>query len=70
MVGTESCQKNHVDVCVSENLIFTHEDGSSVEVGPVVAYTFDLGHNAWVLGNEEFVGNDFDSYTVSFYAKN
>ena len=30
----------------------------------------DLGNDAWVLGNEEFVGYRFDSSTASFYAKN
>ena len=28
----------------------THEDGSSIEVGPGDAYTFELGHDGWVVG--------------------
>ena len=50
MVGTETCQKNHVGVCVSGQLMVTHEDGSSIQVGPGDAYTFAPGHDAWVVG--------------------
>jgi len=69
MVGTETCQKNHVGVCVKGKLMVTHEDGSSIEVGAGDAYTFAPGHDAWVLGEEEFVGYEFDSETASTYAK-
>ena len=47
----------------------THEDGSSIEVGPGDAYTFAPGHDAWVVGEEQFVGYEFDSETASTYAK-
>ncbi len=33
MIGTDTCQKNHVGVCVNGKLMVTHEDGSSIEVG-------------------------------------
>ena len=69
MVGTETCQKNHVGVCVSGKLMVTHEDGSSIEVGPGDAYTFASGHDAWVVGDKEFIGYEFDSETASTYAK-
>ena len=69
MVGTESCQKNHVGVCVQGKIMVTHEDGSSIEVGPGDAYTFAPGHDAWVVGDEEFVGYEFDSSTAATYAK-
>ena len=69
MVGTESCQKNHVGVCVQGKIMVTHEDGSSIEVGPGDAYTFAPGHDAWVVGEEEFVGYEFDSSTAATYAK-
>ena len=69
MVGTESCQKNHVGVCVQGKIMVTHEDGSSIEVGPSDAYTFAPGHDAWVVGDEEFVGYEFDSSTAATYAK-
>ena len=59
MVGTESCQKNHVGVCVQGKLMVTHEDGSSLEVGPGDAYTFAPGHDAWVVGNEPVVAYEF-----------
>ena len=69
MVGTDSCQKNHVGVCVKGRIMVTHEDSSSIEVGPGDAYTFAPGHDAWVVGDEEFVGYEFDSSTAATYAK-
>ena len=69
MVGTKSCQKNHVGVCVQGKIMVTHDDGSSIEVGPGDAYTFAPGHDAWVVGDEEFVGYEFDSSTAATYAK-
>ena len=69
MVGTESCQKNHVGVCIKGKLMITHEDGSSIEVGAGDAYTCAPGHDAWVVGDEEFIGFEFDSSTASTYAK-
>ena len=69
MIGTDTCQKNHVGVCVNGKLMVTHEDGSSIEVGPGDAYTFAPGHDAWVVGDDVFVGYEFDSDTASTYAK-
>ena len=69
MIGTDTCQKNHVGVCVNGKLMVTHEDGSSIEVGPGDAYTFAPGHDAWVVGDDVFVGYEFDSETASTYAK-
>ena len=64
MIGTDTCQKNHVGVCVNGKLMVTHEDGSSIEVGPGDAYTFAPGHDAWVVGDDVFVGYEFAvSYT-------
>ena len=38
--------------------------GSSLEVGADDAYTCAPGHDAWVVGDEEFVSFEFDSSTV------
>ena len=61
VVGTESCQVHHVGTAMSGRLHIEHEDGSSVEIGPGDAYVIEPGHDAWVVGNETFVGYEFDS---------
>ena len=33
-----------------------HEDGTEVEIGPGDAYVIEPGHDAWVVGDEGFVG--------------
>ncbi len=38
-----------------------HEDGTSVEIRPGDAYLIKPGHDAWVVGDEPFVGVEFKS---------
>jgi uncharacterized cupin superfamily protein len=52
---------------VSGRLIVAHEDGSETEIGPGDAYLITPGHDAWVVGDEEFVGVEFKS--AADYAK-
>jgi|TARA_Y100000034_G_scaffold11764_1_gene12297 uncharacterized cupin superfamily protein len=40
-----------------------HKDGSELEVGPGDAYIFEPGHDAWVLGDEAFIGFDLTQLT-------
>jgi hypothetical protein len=61
VVGTESCQNHHVGVVSSGRMGIRHNDGTEVEVGPGNAYVIAPGHDAWVLGNEPFVGYEFES---------
>ena len=68
-VGTDSCEKAHFGVCISGKLVVTHDDGSSVEVGPGDAYAFAPGHDALVVGDEAFVGYEFNSATAATYSK-
>jgi hypothetical protein len=60
-VGTESCQVRHVGVVQEGRLHVVHEDGSEGEVGPGEAYVIEPGHDAWVVGDERFVGFEFES---------
>lgn len=69
MVGTESCQVHHVGTAVSGRLHVEHEDGSAVDVGSGDAYVIEPGHNAWVVGDEPFVGYEFDSQAVQTFAE-
>jgi hypothetical protein len=44
-----------------------HEDGTALEIGPGEAYVIAPGHEAWVIGDEPFVGVEFKS--AATYAK-
>ena len=35
--------------------------GSETEAGPGEAYIIEPGHDAWVVGDEQFVGFEFES---------
>ena len=56
VAGTESCQARHVGVVHAGRLGIKHEDGTEVEIGPGDAYVIEPGHDAWVVGDEGFVG--------------
>jgi len=61
VVGGDSCQNRHLGVVQSGRLAVRHEDGSEVELGPGQAYVIEPGHEAWVVGDEPFVGFEFES---------
>lgn len=67
VVGTDACQAEHLGYVISGRLAVTHTDGSKAEVGPGDAYHITPGHDAWVLGDEPFVGVEFKS--AATYAK-
>ncbi len=59
LAGTDRCQLRHVGVAQSGRMHVTHEDGTEGEIGPGHAYVIEPGHDAWVLGDEPFVGFEF-----------
>jgi hypothetical protein len=69
VAGTDSCQVRHVGVVQSGRLHVAHEDGTETEVGPGDAYVIEPGHDAWVLGDERFVGFEFESRAAEDYAR-
>lgn len=66
---TDSCQSRHLGVVLSGRLHVMHDDGSESEAGPGDAYFIQPGHDAWVIGDEAFVGYEFDSKAAEEYAK-
>ena len=46
---------------LSRQVHVTHEDGTEGDIGPGDAYVIEPGHDAWVVGDETFVGFEFDS---------
>ncbi len=69
VAGTESCQARHVGVVQSGRMHVTHEDGTEGEIGAGEAYVIEPGHDAWVVGDETFVGFEFEARTAEEYAK-
>jgi hypothetical protein len=69
VVGTESCQVHHVGVVQSGRMHIAHEDGTEQEIAAGEAYVIEPGHDAWVVGDERFVGFEFDSRSAEEYAK-
>jgi uncharacterized cupin superfamily protein len=69
VVGTASCHVRHVGVVHSGRMAVTHEDGTEVEIGAGEAYIIEPGHDAWVVGDEPFVGFEFESRSAEEYAK-
>jgi hypothetical protein len=67
VVGTDSCQLEHLGFGVSGKLVVAHDDGSETEIGAGDAYLITPGHDAWVVGDEAFVGVEFKS--AADYAK-
>ncbi len=69
VAGTDSCQARHVGTAISGQLHVVHEDGSEGDVVPGEAYVVEPGHDAWVVGDEPFVGFEFESKAAETYAK-
>jgi hypothetical protein len=68
VVGTERCQVRHVGAVVSGRLALEHDDGSTIEIGPGDAYVIEPGHEAWVVGDDTFVGLEFEPSAAESYA--
>ena len=68
VAGTDSCQVRHVGVAQSGRM-HAHEDGTEADVGPGDAYVIEPGHDAWVVGDERFVGLEFESRSAEEYAR-
>jgi len=64
---TDSCQNNHVGYCVSGSLEVHTSDGGTATISAGDSYAVPPGHDAWVVGDEPFVGLEFLS--AASYAK-
>jgi hypothetical protein len=69
VVGTESCQVRHVGVVEAGRMAVEHEDGTQLEIAAGEVYIIEPGHDAWVVGDERFVGFEFESKSAEEYAK-
>jgi len=69
VAGTDSCQHRHVGVVQSGRMRVTHEDGTVLELRSGDAYTIEPGHDAEILGDEQFVGFEFEPQAAEEYAR-
>jgi hypothetical protein len=69
VVGGDSCQARHLGVVTSGKMHIVHNDGTESDIGTGEAYRIDPGHDAWVVGDEPFVGFEFESSAAETYAK-
>lgn len=68
VVGTDRCNLRHVGYVQSGAMRVTHEDGTVLELGAGDAYVIEPGHDAEVVGDEPFVGFEFEQKTAESYA--
>jgi hypothetical protein len=59
VVGTESCQTEHVGYVVSGTLHVESDDGSRADVTSGSVYRIAPGHDAWVTSDESVVVVEF-----------
>jgi hypothetical protein len=67
VVKTDSCQNSHVGYAVSGSITVRLQDGTTKTIRPGESYTIPPGHDAWVEGNEPFVG--IEVLSAEQYAK-
>ena len=56
IAGTDSCEVQHTGYVVSGRMRVVMDDGSEQEIGPGDVYVIRPGHDAWVIGDETYVG--------------
>jgi hypothetical protein len=56
VVGTDSCQLSHVGHAVSGRMTVRLDDGTEMSASAGESYAIPPGHDAWVEGDEPFVG--------------
>ena len=67
VVKTDSCQASHVGYAVAGSIIVRMQDGTEQTIVAGNAYTIPPGHDAWVVGDESFVG--IEVMSAEQYAK-
>ena len=67
VAGTDSCQVNHVGYAVEGQIVVRLADGTEQAIRAGDSYTIPPGHDAWVVGDERFVG--IEVMSAEQYAK-
>jgi hypothetical protein len=69
ITGTDSCPIRHVGYAISGRLHVRMDDGAELHVGPGEGYFIPPGHQAAVVGDEDFVGLEFDAGAIATFGK-
>jgi hypothetical protein len=67
VVGTDSCQVEHIGYCLSGAIRVTHTDGTEADVVGGEVYRIAPGHDAWVVGDAPMISVEFQG--AANYAK-
>ena len=67
VVGTDSCQVSHLIYTLAGRMLVRMDDGSESEIKPGDVTAIPSGHDAWIVGDEPYVGIDFQG--AAQYAK-
>lgn len=67
IVETDSCQQAHTMYVLQGRLHILMDDGTESEVGVGEAVVVSPGHDAWVVGDEDFIALDWSG--AATYAK-
>ena len=59
VVGTDSCQVEHIGYVISGRMKVVMDSGEESEVGPGDTFHMPSGHDAWTVGDEPCVVVDF-----------
>jgi hypothetical protein len=59
IVGTDSCQTDHIGYLVAGTLHVVTDDGASADVTAGSVYRIPPGHDAWVVGDDAAVVVEF-----------
>ena len=59
VAGTESCQVSHLIYTVSGRMKVRMDDGKEIDIKPGDVTSLPPGHDAWIVGEEPYVGVDF-----------
>jgi hypothetical protein len=69
IAGTDSCQMKHLGVAQSGLMRVVHNDGTEAEIRPGDTYVIEPGHHAEVVGDEPFVGYEFQPRAAEEFAR-
>jgi len=69
IVGGDKCQLRHLGVAQSGTMRVIHDDGTELEIGPGDTYVIEPGHDAHVIGDEPFIGFEFQPQSAEEYAR-
>ena len=59
LVHTDSCQAQHMQYVISGRLVVVLDDGVQLAIKAGDTVLIPPGHDAWVVGDEDFVAVDF-----------